>query len=165
LLSEEIEAILGLIPIHLHIKKLYNHFHSRGFSLTHNHIIKLIFFSDEFSEHNPHSLSLNTLTSKQRLHLSSPLIDMDNKKNKFLLSFDLFNQEFSLGNCLIDFFSNRFSFYLQEKSVKIHIKNLNDIVLIAFSNPFSVISISDTSIKNHVATSISHIHIVITQNP
>ena len=89
--SGGIEAILGLIPIHLHIKKLYNCFYSRGFSLPHNHIIKLILSSDGFSKHNPHSLSLNTLTSKQRLHLSSPLINMDNKKNKSLLSFDPFN--------------------------------------------------------------------------
>ena len=109
--SGGIEAISGLIPIYLHIKKLYNHFHSRGFSLPHNHIIKSILSSNGFSEHNPHSLSLNTLTSKQRLHLSSSLINMDNKKNEFLPFFDPFNQEFSPGNHLIDSFSNRFSFH------------------------------------------------------
>ena len=103
--SEEIKAISNLIPIHLHIKKLYNCFYSRGFSLPHNYIIKSILSSDGFSEHNSHSLSLDILIFKQRLCLSSPLIDIDNKKNKFLSSFDLFNQEFSPGNHLIDSFS------------------------------------------------------------
>jgi len=83
---------------------------------------------------------------------------MDNKKNKFLSSFDPFNQEFSLGNCLIDSFSNRFPFHLWEKSIKIHIKYLDDIILTASSNSFLAIVISDTSIKNHIAMSISHIH-------
>ena len=157
--SREIEAILSFISIYLHIKKLYNHFYSRGFSLSHNYIIKLILSSDGFSGYNSYSLSLNTLTSKQRLHLGSLLIDMDNKKNEFLSSFDLFNQEFSPGNCLINFFSKRFSFHLQKKSVKIHIKNLDDIILTASSNLSLAIVILDMSIKNHVALSISHIHI------
>ena len=157
-LSEGIEAISDLIPIHLHIKKLYNHFHSRRFSLSHNYIIKSILSSDGLSKHNPHSLSFDILTFKQRLHLSSPLIDMDNKKNEFLPSFDPFDQEFSPGNCLIDFFSNRFSFYSWKKSIKIHIKNLDDIVLTASSNYSLAIVISDASIKNHVTMSILHIH-------
>ena len=83
---------------------------------------------------------------------------MNNKKNEFLPSFDPFNQEFSPGNCLIDFFSNRFSFYSWKKSIKIHIKNLDDIVLTASSNYSLAIVISDASIKNHVTMSILHIH-------
>ena len=98
--SREIEAILSFISIYLHIKKLYNRFYLRGFSLSYNYIIKLILSSNGFSGHNPYSLSLNTLTSKQRLHLSSLLINMNNKKNEFLPSFDPFNQEFSPENCL-----------------------------------------------------------------
>ena len=37
-------------------------------------------------------------------------------------------------------------------------KNLEEVTFKAFSNPFSIIVVLDTSIKNQVATSISHIH-------
>jgi len=40
--SEGIEAISGLIPIHLHLKKLYDRFLLKGFSLPPNHLIKSI---------------------------------------------------------------------------------------------------------------------------
>ena len=152
-----IEAISCLLPIYLHIKKLYNQFHSRGFFLSHNHIIRLILSSDRPSNHYPYDLSLKTLTFKQRLHLNSFLIDMDNKKNEFLPSFDPLNHEFFSGHRLIDLFPYRFSFHLWEKNVKNHIKNLDDITLTASSN-FSSIVMFDTNIKNLVAMSISYIH-------
>ena len=84
---------------------------------------------------------------------------MDNKKNKFLSSFDLFNYKFSLGNYLTDSYSDRSSFYLWEKNVKNHIKNLDNVTLKASYNPSLSIVVSDMSIKNYIATSISHIHI------
>jgi len=34
-----VEAITGLIPINLYLKKLYQRFHLQGFSLPSNHII------------------------------------------------------------------------------------------------------------------------------
>jgi len=108
-----IEAISGLISIHLHLKKLYGRFHLRGFLLPSNHIIKLIINSDRSNKHIIHHLSLNNLTSKQRSHLNSPLIDIDNRCNKFLSSFSPFNEDFSLGKRLINSFSDYFSFYSQ----------------------------------------------------
>jgi len=59
-----IKAIVRLIPIHLHLKKLYDRFLLKGFSLSPNHIIKLFITHD-----NPQSLSyyqtlLTKLTSK-----------------------------------------------------------------------------------------------------
>ena len=157
--SGGIEAILGLIPIYLYIKKLYNHFFSRGYSLPHNHIIKSILSSDESSDHTLYSLSLDTLTFKQRSSLNSSLINMDNKKNKFIASFNPFNQEFSPGNRLIDSFSNIISFYPQGKNVKNHIQNLDFLMLRASSNSSTSLVISNVSIKNNVTTSLSHIHI------
>ena len=37
-------------------------------------------------------------------------------------------------------------------------KNLKEVTFKVYSNPFSTIVVSDTSIKNQVATSILHIH-------
>ena len=83
---------------------------------------------------------------------------MDNSCNKYVPSFSPFNQEFSLGNKLIDSFSDQFSFYYHSWETKNHIKNLNDDVTEAFLDPSSSIVISDTSIKNSIATSILHIY-------
>jgi len=107
----------------------------------------LILSSDKPINHYLHDLSLKTLTFKQRLYLNSFLINMDNKKNKFLS-----------GHYLIDLFPNRFSFYLWKKNIKNHIKNLDDITLIALFNLFSSIVISDISIKNLITMFISHIY-------
>jgi len=101
------EAILGLITIHLHLKKLYGRFHLRGFSLSSNHIIKSIISTERSNEHIAHHhLSLNKLMSKQWSQLHSTLIDMDDKYNKFLPAFSSFNKEFSLKKRLIDSYSD-----------------------------------------------------------
>ena len=153
-----IEAIAGLILIYLYLKKLYNRFHLWGFSFSLNHIIKSIFSPDGLSEHIQHSLSLIYLTTKQRFYLKSLLINLENKSNEFLLSFSPFNQMFSLENWLKDSFPDQFSFHPHSRDVKCYIKNLENITFEASSDPSTVIVISNTNIKNHVATSILHIH-------
>ena len=108
---------------------------------------------------NHYNISIDLLISKQRLHIKSALIDVDNKHNKLILSFSVFNEEFRLGNCLIDPFSNRFSFHLCSLNIKKHMEELNDTTFRVSSNMSSSIIISDTSIKNYVTISISHIHL------
>ena len=95
---------------------------------------------------------------KQRLDLKFPLIDMDNKHNKFFSLFSFFNEEFKPENCLIDLFSDHFSFHPHSFNTKKYIKKLNDIALRISSNSSSTIIVFDASIKNHIAISISHIH-------
>ena len=153
-----IEAISRLVPIHLHFKKLYRRFLLWESSLLSNHIINNILSSNRSQEWNCHNTSINHLTAKQRLHLKSPLIDVDNKHNKFYPSFSFFNEEFKPGNRFIDLFSDNFSFHPYSSNTKKHIKKLNDITLKTSSNPSSTIIVSDASIMNHVTTSISHIH-------
>jgi len=96
--------------------------------------------------------------AKQRSWLKSPIIDVDNKHNKFFPSFSFFNKEFNPGNYIVDIFSDCFSFHPCSLNVKKHIENLEKITLRAFSNPFSSIVMLDASIKNQVAISISYIH-------
>ena len=87
-----------------------------------------------------------------------PLIDVDNKHNEYFPSFSFFNNEFKSGNRLIDLFSDRFSFHAYSSDNKKHIKKLDETMLRTSSNPSLIIIMSDASIKNHVTTSISHIH-------
>jgi len=102
--TASIEAISYLIPIYLHLKKLYGRFYFRGSLLLLNHIFKSIINSDGPNNHTKHCLSLNDLMPKQVSHLNSLLIDMNNRCNKFLPLFSLFNKEFFPGNCFIDIF-------------------------------------------------------------
>ena len=76
---------------------------------------------------------------------------------KFSLPF-FFNEEFKPGNHLGNLFPDCFSFHPYLSNIKKHIKNLDEIAFRVSSNPFSTIIVLDASIKNQVATSISHIH-------
>ena len=96
--------------------------------------------------------------AKQRSWLKLPIINADDKCNKIFPSFSFFNKEFKPGNHIVDIFLDCFSFHPHSLDIKKHIKNLEEITLKASSDPFSSIVISDVSIKNQVATSISHIH-------
>ena len=96
--------------------------------------------------------------AKQRIQLKLPLIDVNKKHNQFFPSFCFFNEEFKPGNCIVDIFPDQFSFHPHLMNVKKHMKNLDEVTFKASSNPSSTIVISDASIKNQVATSISHIH-------
>ena len=153
-----IKTILGLIPIHFHLKKLYEWFLLYESSLPSNHIISNILSSNRPQGRNHYISSIDHLTVKQRLQLKSPLINVDNKCNQFFLSFSFFNKKFKPGNRLMNLFSDHFSFHFYSSNTKKHIKKLDEIALRALSNSSSTIIVSDASIKYHVTTLISHIH-------
>ena len=125
-----------------------------------SHLTTLLAISSALMGHkkNCYISSIDYLTVKQRLRLKSPLIDVDNKCNQLFPPFSFFNKEFKPGNRLINLFSDHFSFHFHSSNTKKHIEKLDEIVLRASSNSFLTIVVSNTSIKNHVATSISHIH-------
>ena len=126
--TTDIEAISSLIPIHLHIKKLYDRFYFRGFSLLLNHIIKSIINIKGPNNQTKHHLSINSLMPKQILCLNSPLINMNNRCNEFLPSFSLFNKEISSGNHLSDIFSDHF-FNSHIYNVHNQLCKLNNIII------------------------------------
>ena len=154
----DIEAILDLISIHLYFKKLYGRFHLRESLLSFNHIIKLIINTNRSNGYITHCLFLNNLTFKQRSCLYNLLINIDNRCNKFLSSFSLFDKEFSLEKRPIDSFSNCFFSHSQTQDVKNHLHNLDNITINTFSDLYSSIIISNTSIRNNIAISISYIY-------
>jgi len=73
--------------------------------------------------------------------------------------FPSFLSEFSLGKRLIDTFSDHFSFHMQKQDIKDHLHNLDNIAISTSTDPHSIMVILDTSIRNNIATSISHIHL------
>ena len=101
---------------------------------------------------------MNKLISKQALYLKSPFVDMNNRYNKFFPAFVPLNKEFSPGNCLCDNFSDCFFFYPWPYNVKNQLCKLDNIIIVSSSKLSACIIILDVSIKNYIATSISHVH-------
>ena len=109
---------------------------------------------------NSHNIS--SLTNRQRSIAKGHLIDLYTKSFGIFPSFSPLNSEFSPGHCIINNFSNHFSFNLVNKNEKgknkICAQELDDIVLHNSPLPHTALVIMDASIKNNIAMSISHIH-------
>lgn len=77
--------------------------------------------------------------------------------------FDPLNSEFKPGIRLIDCFSNCFSFHIFRKNLdyhfKSHIQQLDNLAIKSSNTPSNAFMITDTSVKNNVATSIAHLHV------
>lgn len=88
---------------------------------------------------------------------------MNNKFNKLFPSFNLLNSELFLDNRIIDSFSSCFyfnSFSNQNKdSLLFHLCQLNNLAITSSESPSHALVVTDASIKNNIATSITHIHI------
>jgi len=100
---------------------------------------------------------------KQQAAIKSSIVNVNSHLNGIFLCFDPFNTEFHLENRLIDFFPSHFSFYKADCSSKEskshHFSSLNSIMLTILSDLSTVVVVSDTNIKNNIATLITHIHL------
>jgi len=63
--SSDIEAISGLIPIHLHLQKFNSRFHLRAYLLSYNHIIKLLLETRPLEDTEPYQILLERLIPRQ----------------------------------------------------------------------------------------------------
>jgi len=103
------------------------------------------------------------LTGNQCLKIKESTINMDNRFNEVFSFFDSFNKEFSPGSCLINIFSNHFSFHLLPKqgsnNLKAHICSLNNIAIKSSLDSTIILVVSDANIRNQVTISISHVYI------
>jgi len=95
-----IEAISGLIPIYLHLKKLYGRFLLWELSLLSNHIINNILSSNRSQEQSCYNVSIDYLMAKQKLYLKSLLININDKCNEFFPSFSFSMRNLNQGTVL-----------------------------------------------------------------
>ena len=158
-----IEAIARIIPTYLNIQRLNSRFQLRAHSLPINHTIKLLLKARPLNSIEVHHILLEELMPKEHWNIQGPIVDINNRFNKIIPSFSLFNYEFLLGNRLIDIFPNQFSFHSLDRksknSVKSHLHNLENISLQLSLDLHVVIIILDASIKNNAVTSIAYVHI------
>jgi len=100
------------------------------------------------------------MTTKQWQKIKSSIIDTNNYLNRIFLPFDSLNHEFSPEFILIDIFSSYFSFhqanYKDKESKEAYLCNFDEIFKNVIIDLYSVVIISDASIKNNIVA--SHIH-------
>jgi len=88
-------------------------------------------------------------------------MDINNCLNKVLSFFDSLNKELSPGFHLVDTFLDCFSFvsvnWKNPDALTFHCNRLKDIHKESLMNQDIMLIIMDTSVKNNVATLISHI--------
>ena len=92
------------------------------------------------------------MTTKQWLKIKSSIIDTNNYLNGI---FPSFNKKLLFGFRIVDNFPNHFSFYpanhKNKENIEAYLWKLDKIFEVALLNP-------DTSIKNNITSSISHVH-------
>ena len=161
--SFEVKAIIGFIPINLHLCKISGQALLRAHSFPHNHILYSLLESRPSDNYTHYSLSLDSLTCYQRENIKGTIIDMDNWYNEVFSSFDPLNTEFSPGSHIINVFPSHFSFYPFTKSNNNNLENytyqLNNVAITSLLDCSHALIISDSGIKNNVATSIAYIYV------
>ena len=134
----------------------------RSLKLPDNHILKNLLNDDlpSVKPSNPHNIG--SLTNCQKSLIKGHLPDSHTKSLGIFPLFSPIDPEFSPGNRITDIFSNCFSFNLVNKKVencnKIHDQELDEMVLHCSLDSQTALIITDASIKNDIAISISHIH-------
>ena len=105
-------------------------------------------------------IHLDSLTKHQHSLIKSHLVDMANRFNESLLSFASLYSEFLPGLRIIDNFSDYIAFNVcyKGKDNKCCAQQLDNLTLESSSSPSTTIIASDTSIKNNITMSISHMH-------
>jgi len=159
-LSFGIEAIAKLIPINFHLQKLGGRSQLQAHSLPSSHLIQSLIDSSHNASTSHHLALLNSLTSHQQSLIKSHLVNMDNRFNEIFSSFTPLYSELSPGHRVIDNFSDRFFFNLhnKQKDNKSCAHQLDNMIIELSSSPSTAIVVTDASIKNDIATSISHMH-------
>ena len=159
---EGIKTLAGLIPIRFHLQKIAKRSLIHPFKLPDNHILKNLLNDDPPQSKLNNSHNIGSLTNRQRSLTKGHIVDSSIKSYGIFPSFSPLDPEFSPGHRIVDNFSNRFSFNLVNKKEKSHNKlcdqELDKMVLQCSSEPHTALMITNASIKNDIATSISHIH-------
>ncbi|KAF5359454.1 hypothetical protein D9756_003188 [Leucocoprinus leucothites] len=159
------ESIAGLIPIHLHLRKLAICSLYRVSTLPSNHALCSL-LSDGFSlNSSPHSQSLRFLTLAKKAKVKGPLIDVDSSLSHLSDSFSPFAPESKPGSRLIDIFPNSIHFHPCNRSDKHemykHVLSLDSVFSSSSSDHNCILVVTDASVPlvgSLQAISVAHLY-------
>jgi len=160
--SDGIEAIAGLIPITLHMRKLNGRHHLRYGSIPSTHAINLLLDPQHAKNHPSYKTTTSKLTDKQRSNLKSPIKDVNERLNGIRECFNPLFPLFSPGSRVVNHFSSRFSFHSplssSDEDLFHHLQNLNQAFRSSQISPHNVTIVADGGIKkSQVATAVAYI--------
>ncbi|KXN85394.1 hypothetical protein AN958_11366 [Leucoagaricus sp. SymC.cos] len=150
--SGGVESLAGLIPIHLHLKKLTKCACLQYITLPKSHPIHTLLSAHNAKGALPHPRSLDLLSERNRATIQGPLVDADdillNIEEKFS---PLHNTNYPSLH-LLDNFSDRFSFFdfnrSSLKELRNHSRKLNARTFFTHSSPDTAIIVTDGSVPN-----------------
>ena len=149
--TDGIEAIAGLIPITLHMRKLNGRHHLRYGSIPSLHAINSLLDSQHAKNHPPHKAATFKLTDKQRSNLKSPIKDINECLNGVRDYYNPLLPLFSLGSRVVDHFSSRFSFHSppssSDEDLFHHLQNLDQAFRSSQTSSHNIAIIADRGIK------------------
>ena len=161
--TSPIEALAGLIPIYLHLKKLVKRFCLRAAMLPSQHALLSLLSARNSKGAHPHPQSLALLTDAQSAWLRSPLLDTKASLLNFIEHFDSLHPEIRPGCRLLDNFPDHVSFHLCDHSNgrtrKLQFDALDRLCQEAFSDPSTLVVATDASVippRNMQAVSVAH---------
>ena len=160
--SDGIEAIAGLIPITLYIRKLNGRHYLRYGSILSSHAINSLLDLQHAKNHPLYKTATSKLTNNQRSNLKSPIKDVNERLNDVRDCYNLLFSLFSPGSRVVDYFSSRFSFYSplssSNKDLFYHLQNLDQVFRSSQISPHNIVIIANRGIKkSQVATTVVHI--------
>ena len=159
-----IEALAGLIPIHLHLKKLVKRSCLRAATLPSQHALMSLLSAKHSKGTPPHPQSLALLNDIQYARLKGPLLDTEASLLNHTECFDSLHAEATLGCRLLDSFPDRISFHPCNRSslrdCKTHLQSLDQLCLEASSSPSTLVVVTDASvIPSRCIQAVSAAHI------
>jgi len=160
--SEGVEAIAGLIPINLHLRKLNGRHHLRYTTTPPSHAINSLLDKHQNKNQHQHKFALANLTQKQKTKLKSPIKDVSERLNKIKDEFDPFYILFHPGLRVVDHFSSRIVFHSptlsSNEALFDHSLKLNLAFNETQNSSKDIAIISDGSVKAvGSATAVAHI--------
>ncbi|KAF9440035.1 hypothetical protein P691DRAFT_768399, partial [Macrolepiota fuliginosa MF-IS2] len=148
------EALVGLIPFHLHIQKLAKQSMFWVKMLSVNHALNALLGSGNSQGVTPHPRSLALLPDAQRTKVKGSLVEADSHLSELSETFNTCAPEACPGNRLLDIFKNRVQFFdappsKEEEAYSNHMDDLDLALDQATHDPSVAVCVMDTSLPLH----------------
>jgi len=162
-LTGRIEALAGLIPIHLHLKKLAKQFCLRATTLPSQHVLLFLLSARNSKGTHPHPQSFALLTDAQSAWLRSPFLDTEASLLNLTEHFNSLHSEICPGCRLLDNFPDHISFHPYDRSNghtrKLQFDALDQLCHEASSDSLTLVVAADASVtppRNMQAISVAY---------
>ena len=156
--TEGVEAIVGLVPITSHLRKLNGRHHLQYASIPLSHAINSLLDVQHAKNFTPHRFAMSKLIAKQQINLKSLIKDINECLNGIVEYFNPLHPIFSSGSRVVGHFSSRVKFHSplssSEDDLYLHLQKLNYVFNMLQVSLHSSAVIANSGVKKSHATSV-----------